>query len=71
MAGGIVLPSLPVIILPLEPGLVGAIASRTIVSAWMFGGLLMLAALLRGALQISWQSVGACRVAAVLTGTSP
>ena len=63
MAGGFVLTALPVIILPLEPGLVGAIASRTIVSAWLFGGLLMLAAMLRGALQISWQSVGACRVA--------
>ena len=38
------------IVLPLGPGIVGAIASRTIVSAWLFGGLLMLAALVRGAL---------------------
>jgi hypothetical protein len=41
---------LPVIVLPVGSGLIAAIASRTIVSAWMFGGLLMLAALVRGAL---------------------
>lgn len=50
MGGGMLLASLPVIVLPLGPGLVGAIVSRTIVSAWMFGGLLVLAALVRGAL---------------------
>jgi alpha-1,2-mannosyltransferase len=50
MAGGMLLASLPVIVLPVGSGLVAAIASRTIVSAWMFGGLLMLAALVRGAL---------------------
>jgi Glycosyltransferase family 87 len=63
MTGGFILTALPVVILPLEPGLVGAIAARTIVSAWLFGAILMLAALLRGALQTSWQHVGACRVA--------
>jgi hypothetical protein len=50
MIGGMVLASLPVVALPLDDGFIGAIASRTIVSAWMFGGLLMLAALIRGAL---------------------
>jgi alpha-1,2-mannosyltransferase len=50
MAGGVVLVSLPVIILPLDSGLIAAIGSRTLVSAWLFGGLMMLAALIRGAL---------------------
>jgi hypothetical protein len=50
MAGGMLLASLPVIVLPVGSGLIAAVASRTIVSAWMFGGLLMLAALVRGAL---------------------
>jgi hypothetical protein len=48
MAGGMALASLPVIILPLDPGLIAEIASRTLVSAWLFGGLMMLAALIRG-----------------------
>ena len=50
MVGGMLLSSLPVIVPPLGSGLIAAIVSRTIVSAWMFGGLLMLAALVRGAL---------------------
>ncbi|HET7153940.1 MAG TPA: glycosyltransferase family 87 protein [Hyphomicrobiaceae bacterium] len=50
MAGGMALASMPVIILPLESGLMAAIGSRTLVSAWLFGGLLMLTALIRGAL---------------------
>lgn len=50
MAGGMLLASLPVIVLPVGSGLVAAIVSRTLVSAWMFGGLMMLAALVRGAL---------------------
>jgi hypothetical protein len=50
MAGGAVLVSLPVIILPLDSGLIASIGSRTLVSAWLFGGLMMLAALIRGAL---------------------
>ncbi len=50
MAGGMALASMPVIILPLDSGLIAAIGSRTLVSAWLFGGLLMLAALIRGAL---------------------
>ena len=40
MAGGMLLASLPVVVLPLGSGIVAAIVSRTIVSAWMFGGLL-------------------------------
>ena len=50
MAGGMLLASLPVIVLPLGSGIVAAIVSRTIVSAWMFGGRSCLAALVRGAL---------------------
>lgn len=42
------LASLPAIILPLQPDWLGGIAARTLVSAWLIGGLLMLAALLRG-----------------------
>lgn len=49
MAGGIVLSALPVVALPLEPGLAGDILARTAVSAWLAGGLLMLAALICGA----------------------
>lgn len=52
MAGGVALTSLPVIILPFGNGLIAAIGSRTLVSAWLFGGLLMLAALIRGAFSI-------------------
>ncbi len=63
MHGGFVLTALPVIILPLEPDWIGAIASRTVVSAWLFGGLLMLAALLRGAVQANWQAMGVRHVA--------
>jgi hypothetical protein len=50
MAAGIVLASLPVIMLPQGSGLLGEIASRSVVSVWLFGGLLMLAALVRGAM---------------------
>jgi hypothetical protein len=64
MACGIVLASLPVIVPPLGSGIVAAIASRTIVSAWMFGGLLVLAALVRGALYAHQPSAEANRQAA-------
>lgn len=53
MAGGMAMASLPVIILPFDAGLIAEIASRTLVSAWLFGGLMMLAALIRGALRAS------------------
>jgi len=45
---GFILTALPIILLPFEPDWVLVLASRTILSAWLFGGLLMLAALMRG-----------------------
>lgn len=45
---GFVLSALPIILLPLEPEWVLILASRTILSAWLFGGLLMLWGLMRG-----------------------
>jgi hypothetical protein len=64
MAGGMMLAALPVVILPVGSGLIAAIVSRTIVSAWMFGGLLMLAALVRGALYADQPSSAATQQAA-------
>jgi hypothetical protein len=62
MAVGMVLGSLPVIMLPPHSGLIAELTSRTIVSAWLLGGLLMLAALVRGAIRarttpVSFQEV--------------
>ena len=48
----IVLSALPVIILPLEPTWLGGLAARTVISVWLFGGLLTLAALARGLWQM-------------------
>lgn len=48
MWSGIVLSSLPVVILPLEPDWLGGVLARTVVSAWLIGGLLTFAALARG-----------------------
>jgi hypothetical protein len=45
---GFALTALPIVLLPFEPDWVLVLASRTIISAWLFGGLLILAALLRG-----------------------
>lgn len=45
---GFILTALPIVLLPFEPDWVLVLASRTILSAWLFGGLLMLAALMRG-----------------------
>jgi hypothetical protein len=45
-----ILCSLPVVAPPAEPEWLAEILSRTVVSAWLFGGFLMLAALARGAL---------------------
>ncbi len=42
------LASLPVVMLPLQPDVLGEAAARTVVSAWFFGGMAMLGALLRG-----------------------
>jgi hypothetical protein len=44
-----ILASLPVVTPPAEPEWLAEILSRTVVSAWLFGGFLMLAALARGA----------------------
>lgn len=44
------LSSLPVVVPPTEPEWLAELLSRTAVSAWLFGGLLMLAALARGAM---------------------
>jgi len=52
MWGGLVLSALPVVVFPLAPGWLGGLAARTIVSAWLIGGLLTLAALARGALRV-------------------
>jgi hypothetical protein len=64
MTGGILLSSLPVIAPPLGPGMVAAIVSRTIVSAWMFGGLMIFTALIRGALHAEQPSAEAKQAAA-------
>ena len=49
MWSGFLLASLPVVLVPLESDWLGAVAARTAVSAWLIGGLLILAALMRGA----------------------
>ncbi len=49
MYGSIVLTSLPVVIPPIELGAWSGLAARTVVSAWLAGGLFMLSALARGA----------------------
>lgn len=48
MGCSIFLASLPIVIFPIDPTPFGEFASRTLVSAWLFGGLLGLAALARG-----------------------
>jgi hypothetical protein len=53
MWGGIVLSSLPVVILPLRPDWFGELMARTVVSACLFGGLLTLAALIRSLWHLS------------------
>ncbi|MCC6890023.1 MAG: DUF2029 domain-containing protein [Hyphomicrobiales bacterium] len=50
MGAGMLLASLPVVALPIESGALAEVAARTLVSAWTFGGLVVLACLLRGAL---------------------
>jgi hypothetical protein len=49
MWGGLALVSLPVVMPELTPGWGAEFIARILVSAWLYGGLLMLAALLRGA----------------------
>jgi hypothetical protein len=53
MWGGFALTALPIVLLPLESGQILLVASRTILSAWLFGGLLMLAALMRGLYRVT------------------
>jgi alpha-1,2-mannosyltransferase len=48
MWGSLALTSLPVVIPQHSPSLLNEVLARTIVSAWLFGGLLMFAALMRG-----------------------
>jgi hypothetical protein len=49
MRGSILLTSLPVIVVPVrEPSWWSSLGARTIVSAWFFGGLLLLSAVVRG-----------------------
>jgi hypothetical protein len=45
---GILLSSLPVVIFSVRPGLADFLISRTAVSAWLFGGLCMLIAMMHG-----------------------
>jgi hypothetical protein len=49
MWGGLVLTSLPVLMPTLHPGWAAELVARTLVSMWLYGGLLVLAALTRGA----------------------
>lgn len=49
IAASWLLSSLPVVVPPSEPAWLAELLSRTAVSAWLYGGLLMLAALARGA----------------------
>ena len=42
---------MPVIVPPMAPVWLAEVLSRTAVSAWLYGGLLMLAAMTRGALR--------------------
>jgi hypothetical protein len=48
MWSSLVLTSLPIVMPELSPGWVSELLARTLVSAWFFGGVLMLAALMRG-----------------------
>jgi hypothetical protein len=53
MLGGLLLASLPVVIFPLGSGWIDSVISRTAVSAWLLGGLCMLAAMARGLWRIT------------------
>jgi alpha-1,2-mannosyltransferase len=47
---GFVLAALPVVVMaPEQPGAIATLLARTVVSVWLFGGLVMIAALARGA----------------------
>jgi len=53
MWGSLALTSLPVLMPTLHPGFTAEVVARTIVSMWLYGGLLMLVALLHGAWRMS------------------
>jgi hypothetical protein len=59
MWSSLLLTSLPVVMPELPPGWIGELLARTLVSAWFFGGLLMLAALMRGMWQAARLSLSA------------
>src|SRR6185312_13752086 len=50
MWSGILLSSLPVVVFAFDPGWIDSLISRTVFSAWLFGGLCMLGAMTRGLL---------------------
>lgn len=52
MWSGLALTSLPVLMPAFSPGWTAELVARTLVSMWLYGGLLMLAALARGAWQL-------------------
>jgi alpha-1,2-mannosyltransferase len=56
MWSGYLLAALPVVTLPLDEDWLGELAARTLVSAWLFGGLLMLTALVRGAWHAAYRA---------------
>jgi hypothetical protein len=53
MLGGLLISSLPIVVLPLGSGWVDGLIARTVVSIWLFGGLCMLAAMARGLWRIA------------------
>lgn len=59
MWSALALTSLPVLMPDLSPGLAAELVARTIVSMWLFGGLLMLIALARGAWSMGEATMGA------------
>jgi hypothetical protein len=59
MWSALALTSLPVLMPNLSPGLAAELVARTIVSMWLFGGLLMLIALARGAWSMGEATMGA------------
>jgi hypothetical protein len=64
MWSGLVLASLPVVMPTLPPGLGAEIVARTIVSAWLYGGLFTLLALTRGAFALARTAIAGAAKAA-------
>jgi hypothetical protein len=57
MRSGLLLSSLPVVFFPMEPGWFEVLMSRIAFSAWLFGGLCMLAAMARGSWRMTQPAV--------------